>query len=156
MTPAGRCRRGFHDEQSFERSAVRYLADQFELQLYEPTATNLGTYGSTGRRLDWILLLPAYLAGIDLILQSDISEPQMLVALVFYFTLYVLSLAALMALRAVLGPRSTELLISAIRIVSTWVPRVIAVLLLILGVLMITDGVAYFFGNPLFPTGPAR
>ena len=48
----------FNADATTERSAVRYLADQFELQLYEPTATNLGTYGSTGRRLDWILLSP--------------------------------------------------------------------------------------------------
>ena len=96
-----------------------------------------------------------YLAGIDLILQSGFGEPEMFAALAFYCTLYVASLLALMALRSVLGPRSAALLFQVNRIVSTWMPRVVAVLLLILGALMIADGVTYFFGYPLFPTGPA-
>ena len=96
-----------------------------------------------------------YLAGIDLILQSGFGEPEMFAALAFYCFLYVLSLLALMALRSVLGPRSAALLFQVYRIVSTWMPRVVAVLLLILGALMIADGVTYFFGYPLFPTDPA-
>jgi cytochrome c biogenesis protein CcdA len=93
-----------------------------------------------------------YLAGIDLILQSERSDLEMVIALAIYCVLYVAPLVALMAVRYVLGARSAALLERIDDSVATWVPRVVAVLLILLGSLMIADGVSYFLGMPLFPS----
>lgn len=37
-------------------SSVRDIAHSLDLQVYQPHSTELGTYASTGRRLDWILI----------------------------------------------------------------------------------------------------
>ena len=72
----------FNADAATERSAVSYLAKQFELQLYEPTATNLGTYGSSGRRLDWILISPE-LRFVEHVVWPDIvSDHRAVVAVV--------------------------------------------------------------------------
>ncbi len=59
-------------------------------------------------------------------------------------------MAALVALRSVAGGRSDALLSRINRIVSTALPRVAAILMLILGLLIIAESVAFFFGKPLF------
>ncbi len=92
-----------------------------------------------------------YLAAIDLILQSGLGVPEILGALAFYCIVFVMPLAVLVALRSALGPRSATLLSRIHRMVSTSMPRVIGALLLVLGLLMIVEGVAFFFSRPLLP-----
>ena len=91
-----------------------------------------------------------YLAAIDLILQSDAGKLEILTVLAIYCAIYVTPMVALVVLRSMAGRRSAALLARVNRIVSTSVPRVAAVLVLILGLLILAESVAFFFGKPLF------
>ena len=46
----------FNSEWTDEASPVRHLADSLGLHAFRPRATDLGTFGTRGRRLDWILV----------------------------------------------------------------------------------------------------
>jgi len=46
----------FNSDWSADDKVLRELAEQTGLQVYQPEATDLGTYNSNGRRLDWILI----------------------------------------------------------------------------------------------------
>jgi len=48
----------FNNDWSDPAGPVRTLADRLGLQVYRAEAEDLGTYPSSGRRLDWILLSP--------------------------------------------------------------------------------------------------
>ena len=91
-----------------------------------------------------------YLAAIDLILQSDAGKLELLTALAIYCAVYVAPMIALVTLRSVAGKRSAALLARIHRTVTTSVPRVAAVLVLILGLVIIAEGAAFFLGKPLF------
>lgn len=46
----------FNSDWFADEKVVRTLAESFGLQVYRPEAEDLGTYNSSGRRLDWILI----------------------------------------------------------------------------------------------------
>lgn len=46
----------FNSDWSADEKVLRELAEQAGLQVYRPQSTELGTYNSSGRRLDWILI----------------------------------------------------------------------------------------------------
>lgn len=46
----------FNTDWQTEDSSLVYLADQLDLQVFEPHAKGLSTYGDKGARLDWILI----------------------------------------------------------------------------------------------------
>ena len=96
-------------------------------------------------------LLP-FFAAIDLILQSGVSDPRMFAALGFYCLVYVLPLIALLGVSWAIGPERRGKLLSRVNLIITnWIPRAVSWLLVVLGVLMIIDGVSFFLGFPLFP-----
>ncbi len=92
-----------------------------------------------------------YLAAIDLILRSDLTTRQEVLILVVYNIVFVAPLAAIVALRLVLGERSQGLLYSVRGFFDRWGLRVFVGLMLVLGALLIADGVGWFLGTPLIP-----
>ncbi len=92
-----------------------------------------------------------YLAAIDLILRSDQTTRQEVMVLVVYNIVFVSPLAAIVALRLVLGERSQRLLHSIRGFFDRWGQRLIVCLMLVLGALLILDGVGWFLGTPLIP-----
>ncbi len=92
-----------------------------------------------------------YLAAIDLILRSDLTTRQAVMILVVYNIVFVAPLATIVALRMVLGERSQGLLYSVRGFFDRWGQRLIVSLMLVLGALLIMDGVGWFLGTPLIP-----
>ncbi len=92
-----------------------------------------------------------YFAAIDLILRAEVTLLQRLLALGYYNIVFVTALAAIVALRLILGERSTGILDAVKRFFDIWGQRLIVALLLVLGVVLLADGIGWFLGHPLIP-----
>ena len=90
-----------------------------------------------------------YFAAIDLILRADLALLPRILVLGYYNIVFVAPLAAIVALRLVLGDRSQGVLEAVKRFFDRWGQRVIVILLMTLGTILIVDGVGWFFGYPL-------
>ncbi len=95
-----------------------------------------------------------YLGAIDLILRADLPLPTMVLALAYYSVVFIMPLAAIVAVRAVLAERSAPIFDAVNRFFDTWGRRLLVALILILGVLLVVDGVGWFLGHPLIPVAP--
>ena len=92
-----------------------------------------------------------YFAAIDLILRAEVTLLQRLLALGYYNIVFVTALAAIVALRLILGERSTGILDAVKRFFDIWGQRLIVALLVVLGVVLLADGIGWFLGHPLIP-----
>lgn len=92
-----------------------------------------------------------YLAAIDLILRDEITLAQRILALGSYNLVFVVPLAAIVALRLVLGERGEAALHAVQRVLATWGQRIVVALLMFLGAVLIADGIGWFLGTPLIP-----
>ncbi len=92
-----------------------------------------------------------YFAAIDLILRTDVTLPQRMLALGYYNFVFVTPLVAIVALRLILGERSTGILDAIKQFFDGWGQRLIVALLLILGVVLVVDGIGWFLSHPLIP-----
>jgi cytochrome c biogenesis protein CcdA len=95
-----------------------------------------------------------YFAAADRIVQADLQVSEAVLAVIFYVTIFVLPLAIIVVLRAILGSRMDGAMQAIKRFFDTWGKRLIIVLLILLGILLVADGAAYFLrGEPLIPVG---
>jgi len=95
-----------------------------------------------------------YFAAIDQILRADASSNGAVLALLWYNAIFLLPLALVPVLRVVLGARSQPFFDAVSRFSEIWGRRLIAAVLLLLGALLVVDGVGWFLGRPLFPLPP--
>ena len=86
-----------------------------------------------------------YLAGIDQILRADVSDFQAVLALAFYCTVYVTPLLVLLLLRTLLGKSGIQLLRKINDLIDRFMPRLMAALFALLGVVLLVDAGGYFF-----------
>ena len=94
-----------------------------------------------------------YLAAIDQILKADIGSLQMANALVFYNLVFLAPFILLVALRFVFPNQALAILGKVNTIFTTWGGWVIGISLILLGVILVVDGIGFFFGKPLIPVG---
>ena len=92
-----------------------------------------------------------YFAAIDLILRADGTLPQQVSALFFYNLVFVAPLAAIVALRLSLGQRSVGVLNRVKGFFDRWGRRVMIAAFLVIGIVLVADGVGWFLGHPLLP-----
>ncbi len=92
-----------------------------------------------------------YFAAIELTLRAELAMAEEIIALVFYNVVFVLPIAAIVVLRAILGDRSQRLFDRIKVFFDTWGQRVIVALLIVLGVILILDGIGWLVGYPLIP-----
>jgi cytochrome c biogenesis protein CcdA len=95
-----------------------------------------------------------YFAAVDQILRADASATGAVLALLWYNALFLLPLALVPVLRLVLGARSQPFFDAVSRFSEVWGQRLIAAALLLLGALLVGDGVGWFLGRPLLPLPP--
>jgi len=94
-----------------------------------------------------------FFAAADRIAQADPPTSDAVLAVVYYVTIFVLPLTAIVLLRALLGQRMDAVMRAIQGFFDTWGKRLILVLLILLGLILVMDGVAYFLGGPLIPIG---
>lgn len=92
-----------------------------------------------------------YIAAIDLMLRSELPDWQLLLALAFYCAVFMMPFAALVLTRILLGRRADRLLERINRAIGEWMPRMMAVLFVLLGLVLLVDAGGYFlFDRPLW------
>lgn len=94
-----------------------------------------------------------YFAAADRIVQANPPTADAMVAVIYYVLVFVLPLTAIVLLRAILGKRMDAVMQAIQGFFDTWGKRLIMVLLILLGLILVVDGVAYFLGGPLLPIG---
>lgn len=94
-----------------------------------------------------------YFAAIDQILRADLGPGTSITALIFYNLVIVLPLLAMLAVHAALGGRARPLFDRIAELAGRWGPRLFALLLLMLGVVLVADGIGFLLGYPLLPVG---
>jgi len=95
-----------------------------------------------------------YFAAADRIVQADLPVSGATLAVTFYVVIFVLPLTAIVLLRAVIGARMDGVIQAIKGLFDTWGKRLIMVLLILLGLILVVDGVVYFLaGEPLIPIG---
>ena len=92
-----------------------------------------------------------YFAAIDLTLRAELGLVQRVAALWIYNLAFVVPLALLVLLRLLLGERSQETLVRINAFFDRWGQRVILVLFVLLGVVLVADGIGWLLGYPLIP-----
>lgn len=92
-----------------------------------------------------------YFAAINMILREEINTAQQVLALVYYNVVFVVPIVVLVALSFAMGARSHVVLDAIKRFFDAWGQRVIVTLLVILGAVLIADGIGWFLGYPLIP-----
>ncbi|MBW1687344.1 MAG: GAP family protein [Deltaproteobacteria bacterium] len=95
-----------------------------------------------------------YFAAVDQILRADVSATGAVLAVLWYNAVFLLPLILVPVLRLVLGARSQPFFDAVSRFSEVWGRRLIAAVLLLLGGLLVADGLGWFLGRPLFPLPP--
>lgn len=95
-----------------------------------------------------------YLAAIERIVNHDPEWVGSLGYLIFYNLVFVFPLMGLIGLRAVLGERAEPWFQALARFCLSAMPRLAAILFLIVGLIMAADGIGWFLGYPLLPVKP--
>lgn len=95
-----------------------------------------------------------YLAAIERIVNHDPGRAAAMGYLLYYNFVFIVPMAGLIGLRFVMGeqaePRFRALAGFCVRVM----PRLTAVLFLIVGLVMVADGIGWFCGHPLLPVSP--
>ena len=94
-----------------------------------------------------------YFAAADRIVQANPPTADAVVAVIYYVLVFVLPLTTTVLLYALLGQRMDAVVQSIQGFFDSWGKRLIMVLLVLLGLILVVDGVAYFMGGPLIPIG---
>jgi hypothetical protein len=92
-----------------------------------------------------------YFAAVDQILKANVSMWEVMIALAYYNIVFVSLAASLVLVRAVAGKRADGLFAAVNRLLSVWGKRLLIAGMILLGIVMIADGVGWLLGHPLIP-----
>jgi cytochrome c biogenesis protein CcdA len=93
-----------------------------------------------------------FFAAVDQLLRADLPNYQTIFAIAAYCVIFVAPLVGVVLVRVALGDRANLVLDAVNRFLSTWGRGVIIALLVLLGLVMVADGVGFFLGHPLIPS----
>ena len=94
-----------------------------------------------------------YFAAIAQILKADLSPGGMLTALLFYNLVFALPLTGFLVLRLLLGEQAERWFQTINGFIARWGGRVLVTVLVLLGIILIVDGVGWLVGRPLIVPG---
>lgn len=91
-----------------------------------------------------------YLAAIQQIIRANLDWLSIVAILGLYNLIFVFPLIILLGIYIVLQERSAAMLYRINRAIEQWGPKILRVVLIMLGAALVLDSVAYMFGRPLF------
>ena len=94
-----------------------------------------------------------YFAAIDQLLKSDLSAGEAVAALAYYNLIFISMGVGLVVLKALMGTRADAVFEVVNRLIAIWGKRVLIAAMVVLGAVMVADGVGWVFGRPLIPVG---
>lgn len=90
-------------------------------------------------------------AAVDLLVRTDISDTSAVWALLYYNAIFVLPLVAMVVIRVVMGDRSNRVFEAISGYLSVWGKRLVVTVLLVLGMVLIADGIGWLVGRAFIP-----
>jgi len=94
-----------------------------------------------------------YFAAIDAILKADVSYVEGTLALAYYCAVFIAFAGLLVVIRAVVGARANVVVGLGNRAIEVGGRRGLSTLRIVLGAVMLADGVGWLLGRPLIPVG---
>ena len=94
-----------------------------------------------------------YFAAVDQILKADVSVAGVVGALAFYNVIFVSSGVVLVLVRVLLGTRADAVFGAIKQLFAVWGKRILIGAMVLLGAVMVADGVGWMLGRPLIPVG---
>jgi cytochrome c biogenesis protein CcdA len=94
-----------------------------------------------------------YFGAIDQILSADLDFTGNLLALLSYNVAFILPLASPVVIKLLFPDRSQAIFEALTTWAERWGRRLVVVVLLVVGVLLVADGIAFLGGYPLLPIG---
>ena len=101
-----------------------------------------------------LLGLPAavlYFGAINQILRADVGSALTAVALLFYNLVFLTPLIALLVVSLVFAARSEIIFNRVMLITDRWVRQFASIAIMIVGVVLLADGISWFIGYPFLP-----
>lgn len=92
-----------------------------------------------------------YFAAIDQLLKADLSAWEAVLSLAYYNAVFVSLPALLVTIRASVGARADGLFDAVSRAFSVWGKRLLVAGMILLGLVMLADGIGGSLGHPLIP-----
>jgi cytochrome c biogenesis protein CcdA len=92
-----------------------------------------------------------YFGAIDQILRVDLSLVGSGIALVFYNAVFLVPLLSLLAVRLIVPGRSDEIFRWVASFAERWGGHAIVAILMLLGAVLVADGIGWLFGHPIIP-----
>ncbi len=92
-----------------------------------------------------------YFGAIDQILRADLTDTGNLVALASYNLAFILPLASPVFIQVLFPDRSQRIFEALTRWAERWGRRIVVVLLLVVGLVLLADGISFLNGNPRLP-----
>jgi len=90
-------------------------------------------------------------AAVDLLIRAEIPDITAVWALLYYNVIFVLPLVAMVVIRVVMGERSNRVFEAISNFLSDWGKRLVIIVLLVLGLVMVADGIGWLAGRSLIP-----
>lgn len=90
-----------------------------------------------------------YFAAVDQILRAELSALQMSVAVLYYNLIFISPLLIIFVIGYIIGPGAKRILEKLVAWLLHYGKRLITIALYILGVILITDAIGWFFGSPI-------
>lgn len=92
-----------------------------------------------------------YLGAVDRILRADLGVPQAVLAVLLYNVVFVVPLGVLLIMRLVLREKAQPIFAWVVSFTERWGRRLVLVVLLVVGAVLVADGVGWLSGRPLLP-----
>ena len=92
-----------------------------------------------------------FFAAVDQLLRADLPDYQTVIAIAAYCLIFTAPLVGIVLVRIALADKADAILGAVNRFLDSWGKGVIIVLLVLLGLVMVVDGIAFFLGHPLIP-----
>jgi len=94
-----------------------------------------------------------YFAAIDQVLKADLSSVESVAALAYYCVVFISIASVLVVVRVAVGEQANAMFDAVNRQMGVWGKRILVPLFIILGAVMLADGVGWLFGYPIIPVG---
>jgi cytochrome c biogenesis protein CcdA len=92
-----------------------------------------------------------FFAAVDQLLRADLPDYQTVIAIGVYCLIFVIPLIGIVFIRVALADRADSILGAANRFLDTWGRGVVIALLVLLGLVLVADGIGFFLGYTIIP-----
>lgn len=94
-----------------------------------------------------------YFAAIDQLLKANLSVGESVVALAVYNVVFISLAVPLVVLKAIVGQHADAIFAKVNDVIAVWGKRLLIAGMIVLGTVMLADGIGWMLGRPIIPVG---